>query len=426
MKFFNRLIVWVVVAGIGVMVLFSIIAYQSGARNNNKPYIIEANRLYSTVQSCESLSDISLPQERLIRKIEWLVGDAEHEPIEQFFNGAGIPGGSSFIIKPTYDNGHVTGYLRFTYHEPDSRWSTIIMVNIFLGIVLVCLVLLLLFIQRQIISPFHTIEDLPLELSKGNLNQALKEHKSRFFGKFIWGLNLLRETLRSQKQMNYRLEKDRQTLIASLSHEIKTPVSAIKLYATALYDNLYESEEKRSDCARMIEQKAIHIEKLIAELMTTSVSSLSDFNVQQGEFYLSKWVQTIKANNAERLALLKIQFDIAPFGDKLLQGDFDRFVEIVDTIIDNAIKYGDGNDISISFLEEDYRQLVRIENSGLPISPNELPHMFTSFWRGSNASNQEGNGLGLYICRQLLRKMGGDIFAEASEEGMAIVLVIKM
>lgn len=229
----------------------------------------------------------------------------------------------------------------------------------------------------------------------------------------------------AQKQTNLRLEKDRQTLIASLSHELKTPVSAIKLYSVALYDDLYESDKKRKECAKLIEKKAEQIEKLIGDIITTSASSLSDFEIQTTEFYLSEWIEKVIYGNKEKLALLKIKFEIEPVRDKLLIGDPDRLVEVVDNIIENAIKYGDGNTIRVSFYEEDYRQLIRIENSGVSISQNELPHMFSSFWRGSNVGNKLGNGLGLYIGKQLLEKMGGDIFAEIQDHAVAIVLVVR-
>ena len=191
------------------------------------------------------------------------------------------------------------------YHVPNNLMHAIIAVDIILILALVSIVLVLLYLKRQIIKPFHAIENMPLELSKGHLHQGIKESKSRFFGKFIWGLDLLRETLESQKQTNLRLEKDRQTLIASLSHELKTPVSAIKLYSAALYDNLYESEKKRQECAKLIEEKAEQIEKIIGDIITTSASSLSDFEIQKREFYLSEWIEKVTYSNKEKLGSVK-------------------------------------------------------------------------------------------------------------------------
>lgn len=76
------------------------------------------------------------------------------------------------------------------------------------------------------------MRDIPYELARGNLTAPIKENKYRFFGKFTWGINLLRE---------------KKTLILSLSHDIKTPLSAIHLYAKALSKGLYKEHEKNGN-----------------------------------------------------------------------------------------------------------------------------------------------------------------------------------
>jgi signal transduction histidine kinase len=91
--------------------------------------------------------------------------------------------------------------------------------------------------------------------------------------------------------------------------------------------------------------------------------------------------------------------------------------------MENAIKYGDGKSIGISFSEEDGCTLVTVRNSGCTLADTDLPHIFDSFWRGSNAAKRKGSGLGLYICRQLMHKMGGDIFAEAGDGRMVVTTV---
>ena len=425
MKQFNRLIVWVIVIGLGIMTVFSYIAFSTESMNANKGYVIEANRIAHQMNNGVLLTDIEIDQASDVLSLDWIEENADSLQIEQFFNGAGVNGGTNFMIKPIYEGERLVGYLRMTYDVPNHLIPAIIVIDIILLLTLVTIVLVLVYLKRQIIKPFHVIENMPLELSKGRLNQGIKESESRFFGKFIWGLDLLRETLESQRKENLRLEKDRQTLIASLSHELKTPVSAIKLYSAALYNNLYENEKKRQESAKLIEEKAEQIEELIGEIITTSASSLNDFEIQNEAFYLSEWIDRAIYSNQEKLALLKIKFEIEQVPNKLLVGDLERLVEVFDNIIENAIKYGDGDYISVSFYEEDYRQLIRIENSGTPISPNELPHIFSSFWRGSNVDNKPGNGLGLYIGKQLLQKMGGDIFAETKDHVVAIVLVVR-
>ena len=91
--------------------------------------------------------------------------------------------------------------------------------------------------------------------------------------------------------------------------------------------------------------------------------------------------------------------------------------------MENALKYGDGRRITISFHEEDGCQVIDVFNTGEVIQRQEIPHLFDSFFRGSNAKGKEGNGLGLYICKQIMQKMGGEVYVQTRAEGMSFCLV---
>ena len=101
-------------------------------------------------------------------------------------------------------------------------------------------------------------------------------------------------------------------------------------------------------------------------------------------------------------------------------------MEVMQNIIENAVKYGDGKSIIISFSREEDCQLIHISNSGCSLSDSELPHIFDSFWRGSNVASQSGSGLGLYICRTIMNKMNGGIFAEICDNNMIVSVVFPM
>ena len=104
----------------------------------------------------------------------------------------------------------------------------------------------------------------------------------------------------------------------------------------------------------------------------------------------------------------------------------ERSIEVIQNIMENAIKYGDGRQIVICVGFEEENCLVTVKNSGNRLSETELPHIFESFWRGSNTQNTGGSGLGLYICRELMQKMNGEIFAEILDETMCITLVFEL
>lgn len=344
-----------------------------------------------------------------------------------YYGLSAIPEGSNYLIKPFYIRMELQGYVRYAFISGSGNGTKPLLFVVEAGLLFVFSMMLglLFYISKRIIQPFHEISDLPYELSKGHLPNGIKETKNRFFGKFIWGLDLLRESLEEHKNKELKMEKDKKLMILTISHDIKTPLSTIKLYSKALYDDLYDSEEKKHSTAKLIEEKADQIEHFVAEIIRTSTTELFEFEVVRGDFYLNQLVELLQRAYEEKLELLKIDFVVHPYMDKLLSGDLEKLIDVFDNLIQNAIKYGDGREISLSFDEEDNCQLIKVTNSGIPIPSTDFIHMFESFWRGSNAIEKQGNGLGLYICKQIMLKMEGEIFAEAREEGMCIVVVLK-
>lgn len=223
---------------------------------------------------------------------------------------------------------------------------------------------------------------------------------------------MLRENIEQQKIRELELQKEKKMLLLSLSHDIKTPLSAIKLYSKALSKGLYESREKQLEIVESINSKADEIESYVSQIVTASKEDFLSFDVNMGEFYLSELVTMIKGYYAEKLSLIGTDFSVSNYSDCLLSGDLDRGVEVVQNVMENAVKYGDGNSISLSFSEDDGCILVTVRNSGCTLADTDLPHVFESFWRGTNSEKIAGSGLGLYISRKLMRKMNGEIFAE--------------
>ena len=109
----------------------------------------------------------------------------------------------------------------------------------------------------------------------------------------------------------------------------------------------------------------------------------------------------------------------------MLSGDSERLEEVLQNILENAVKYGDGGAVEISFADEEDCRLITVKNTGCTLSDTELPHIFESFWRGSNADEKQGSGLGLYICRKLMNAMGGEVFAEIQNGCMYVSVVCR-
>lgn len=229
--------------------------------------------------------------------------------------------------------------------------------------------------------------------------------------------------MEQQKKWCLSMQKEKSTLLLSLSHDIKTPLSAIKLYAKALSRNLYNSKEKEKEVAENINRKADEIEAFLIQIMQSISEDFIEFTVEE-EFYLSEVVHQLENYYRDKLSYQHIEFSIMSYEDCLIKEDRERFLEVLENIMENAIKYGDGIKISIHFSQEEDCQLVGVVNSGNSLPEQEISHIFDSFWRGANTQEIEGSELGLFICRRLMGNMKGDIFATGKEDSMTVTVVI--
>ena len=321
------------------------------------------------------------------------------------------------------ENGQIV--YRVIYNNQNQE-RYLVLINGALITISVITIIAFIHINRKIIKPFSNIKEIPYELAKGNLNIPLKEEKSKYFGRFTWGMDMLRENLEDNKKRELNYQKEKKTLILSLSHDIKTPLSAIKLYTRALKDNLYDSEEKKMEVIDGIQNNTIEIEHYVNEIVKNSREDFLELPVKKSSFYISEVIDNIQAYYIDKLETIKTKFILGEYTNCMVNGDKDRLVEVFQNIMENAIKYGDGKKISISFSEEEDCKLVSIANTGCSLKEDDLPHIFESFYRGSNVKNQEGSGLGLYICKQLMMKMDGDIFAKiTSNNTFSVTVVIR-
>lgn len=403
MKAFNRIFA-AVIAVLVVLFLAANIILAADVSGSGRPYRVEINRLALQIEEYGH-ADIS--------DCEYVTNIERYG--ENFYSTE-----SDYIVR------EINGELyRFDYKTEvgSDRTRLAVTVNVILGVMAAVIISVMLYVKFAVLAPFERLTDVPYELSKGNLTAPVKETKNRFFGRFLWGVDMLRENIEQQKVRELELQKEKKMLLLSLSHDIKTPLSAIKLYSKALSKGLYESHEKQINIAESINAKADEIESYVSQIVTASKEDFLSFDVNMGEFYLSELVTRIKGYYAEKLSLIGTDFSVSDYSDCLLSGDVDRGVEVVQNVMENAVKYGDGNSISLSFSEEYGCILVTVRNSGCTLADTDLPHVFESFWRGANAEKIAGSGLGLYISRKLMRKMNGEIFAEIRDGYMYVTAV---
>lgn len=399
----------------------------AGMKGNDRSrfaYKVEIHQVMDELKTAEGFVQPDLSNYAYLQKVTYLsAADAEDvQKTEEFYRNRNSVNTS---VQPLDTSGGM-GYVRFDYVTNQDNTRIFLFMEGILLASFVLLLFVLLFVRFQILKPFHTICEMPYELSKGHLKGELEENKNRFFGKFIWGISMLRDTLNDSKSKELKLLKEKKLLLLSISHDIKIPLSTIRLYAKAIREDVYDTPEKRQYAAGQIEVHTKEIENFVKEIMNASSEDLLHMEVHNSEFYLQDYVEKIRQTYAPKLAVHLTEFTVKSYENRLLKGDFDRALEVMENLLENAMKYGDGKSIVMDFYEEDYCQVIRVFNTGEPIADAELPHVFDSFYRGSNVADKSGNGLGLYIARQIMHKMGGEIFAERRADGMGFCLVFQM
>ena len=355
MKAFNKIFVAVIAMIILIFAVFNLLFASSDNTDSGRPYRVEINRLVFEIEQ-SGFDSVDMSGCEYVTHIE--------KYSDKFYDSD-----SDYTIREI--NGVLYRFDYTTDMESDKS-SVMLMVNIILGILSAMIIGVLIFIRIKILLPFENLTNVPYELSKGNLTCPIKEDKSRFFGRFIWGVDLLRENMEQQKQRELDLQRDKKMLLLSLSHDIKTPLSAIKLYSKALSKGLYDGREKQIEIAESINTKADEIESYVLQIITASREDFLSLEVEMGEFYLSELISKIKLYYTEKLRLIRTDFFVGSYMDRLLKGDLDRSVEVLQNVMENAIKYGDGKSIDIQISEEDGCLLITVRNSGCTLSENEF------------------------------------------------------
>jgi signal transduction histidine kinase len=221
------------------------------------------------------------------------------------------------------------------------------------------------------------------------------------------------------------IEQLKNELVSTVSHELKTPLAAIKAYTATLRQNPELFAEKREEYLRIIEEQTDRLARLIDDLLLVT-------RVEAGQLLRKRTTVALEAVLDEALA--EIHFDntrypvVRETANATVSGDSDRLRDLFRNLIENAIKYSpDGSTIAIRAREEPDATIVEVSDSGIGISADDLPYVFERFYRVDSEAVEAagGSGLGLYIARAIVRAHGGTILA-GSEPGRGTTFTISL
>jgi len=262
------------------------------------------------------------------------------------------------------------------------------------------------FLMKKIFNPLEQISVAAGKVASGDFTPEISYH-----GEFEELERTFENFNRMVKELN-SVEIIRNDFIADVSHEFKTPLSAITGYATLLQDSELTEEEKNGYIRKIF----FHIEKL--NDLTENILRLSKMEHQQ---FLDTPV-TFRLDEQLREAIVLLE---PKWSEKNLELDLDlpevlytghspQLFTVWTNLIGNAIKYTDhGGTISVLISEDADSVLVKVQDTGIGMSEETKAHIFDKFYQGDTSRKSQGNGLGLAICKEIVKKCGGEITVES-------------
>lgn len=271
---------------------------------------------------------------------------------------------------------------------------------------LVISILVALFISNYILKPIKEMKDFARKISDGDFKVRVNKESDDELGELADSLNYMAFHLSE-------MEKMRSKLMQNISHDLRTPLASIKGYLEVVKDVGFSKEEKEQALS-VIEGEIERLEKMVKDL--TKLSS-ADSKTLPLEFTRVDIISELKKVFDSFLIKIKEKglegiFE-APDKKLFILGDMQKIKEIFSNLLDNSLKFTTKGFIKLTIREEKDKVVVTVEDSGIGISEDDLPHIFERFYKGSNSNDNSGMGIGLSIVKEYVYAHKGEISVES-------------
>ncbi|HLE13686.1 MAG TPA: ATP-binding protein [Anaerolineales bacterium] len=218
----------------------------------------------------------------------------------------------------------------------------------------------------------------------------------------------------SRLEAERQLERLQDDFVATVSHELRTPLGFIKGYATTLLrEDTQWDEATRREFLTIIDEEADRLRELIDNLLDSSRLESGTLHMEFQPLRVDTILKDIplRARSFDENLIVELEFESH---DIMVSADPTRMVQVFDNLLSNAVKYAPGSKVTVTLKAEGEMAHIAISDEGGGISPDHLTEIFSRFYRIPERSRSvRGTGLGLYICRRIIREHGGEITAES-------------
>jgi signal transduction histidine kinase len=302
----------------------------------------------------------------------------------------------------------------------------------FLIILCFTAVILMVWIYRSIIRPLNILRVGMNQIKDGDLDYSVESETEDEIGQLCEDFEEMRIRLKELIDSRLQYEEDIKELISNISHDLKTPLTAIKGYSEGLMDGVADTPEKHDKYLKTILMKANDMSILVDELAfyakidcNTIPYSFKEINLQE---YFNDCIEDLGLDLEVKNIEIVYQNETAP-GVKVV-ADAEQLKRVISNIIGNAVKYLDKKkgiiQIRIYDIGDDIQ--VEIEDNGIGIPKTDIPYIFDRFYRADASRNSKkgGSGLGLAISKKIIEDHSGKIWADSAPgSGTTIYFTLK-
>lgn len=292
-----------------------------------------------------------------------------------------------------------------------------------------------LWIYRSVATPLVKLRKATQNIKDGNLDFVLDVEGTDEFAELCRDFEEMRRRLKESAEEKLVLDKENKELISNISHDLKTPITAVKGYVEGIMDGVADTPEKMDRYVRTIYNKTVEIDHLINELTFYSKIDTNRIPYTFSKLNVEDYFSDCAEEVGLELETRGIQLCYANYVDSDVQviADGEQIRRVIHNIISNAIKYmdkGKGMKGIIQIRVKDVGDFVQveIEDNGKGIAAKDLPYIFDRFYRTdvSRNSAKGGSGIGLSIVRKILEDHGGKVWATSREDiGTIMYFVLR-
>lgn len=292
--------------------------------------------------------------------------------------------------------------------------------------------ILIFWIYRSILRPLNVLRVATDHIKEGDLDYSVTAITKDEIGQLCDDFEAMRLRLKKLIDDRLKYEEDMKELVSNISHDLKTPLTAIKGYSEGLMDGVADTEEKQKKYLKTIYMKANDMSALVDELGYYAKVDCDSIPYSFTEISLAEYFEDCVDDLYLELEVknIKVVYENLVEDDVKVIADAEQLKRVINNIIGNSVKYLDKPEgiIKIRIVDNEKFVQVDIEDNGAGIDEEELPFIFERFYRAdaSRSTKTGGSGLGLAIAKKVIEEHFGKIWANSKKgEGTTISFTLK-